>query len=100
MKKSGKAFTEGSRNWKNVRGEMDIEDYIKLQNETSKMLLSFDRQIQAKRKMMFDIEKENVMTIASSLRSIPKKAGAKKERSSGGSEWLRPERRTNTHSGA
>ena len=59
-------------------GEMDIEDYIKLQNETSKMLLSFDRQIQAKRKMMFDIEKENVMTIASSLRSIPKKPEPKR----------------------
>ena len=27
-----------------------------------------------KRKMMMDIERENVMTVASSLRSIPKKA--------------------------
>lgn len=58
--------------------EMDIDEYIKLQNETSKMLLSFDRQIQAKRKMLFDIEKENVMTIASALRSIPKKPEKKK----------------------
>lgn len=59
-------------------GEMEIDEYIKLQNETSKMLLSFDRQVQAKRKMMFDIEKENVMTIASSLRSIPKAPEKKK----------------------
>lgn len=59
-------------------GEIEIDEYIKLQNETSKMLLSFDRQIQAKRKMMFDLEKENVMTIASSLRTIPKKAEEKK----------------------
>lgn len=58
--------------------ELEIDEYIKLQNETSKMMLSFDRQIQAKRKMMFDIEKENVMTIASSLRTIPKKPEPKK----------------------
>lgn len=58
--------------------EMEIDEYIKLQNETSKMLLSFDRQIQAKRKMLFDIEKENVMTIASALRSVPKKPEKKK----------------------
>ena len=58
--------------------EMEIDEYIKLQNETSKMILSFDRQIQAKRKMLFDIEKENVMTIASALRSVPKKPEKKK----------------------
>ena len=58
--------------------EMEIDEYIKLQNETSKMLLSFDRQIQAKRKMLLDIEKENVMTIASALRSVPKKPEKKK----------------------
>ena len=58
--------------------EMEIDEYIKLQNETSKMQLSFDRQIQAKRKMLFDIEKENVMTIASALRSVPKKPEKKK----------------------
>lgn len=59
-------------------GEMEFADYLKLQNDLSKMLLSYDRQIQAKRKMLFDIEKENVMTIASALRSIPKKAETKK----------------------
>lgn len=58
--------------------ELEIDEYIKLQNETSKMLLSFDRQIQAKRKMLLDIEKENVMTIASALRSVPKKPEKKK----------------------
>ena len=59
-------------------GEMEFADYLKLQNDLSKMLLSYDRQIQAKRKMLFDIEKENVMTIASALRSIPKKTETKK----------------------
>lgn len=54
-------------------GELEFAEYIKMQNDLSKLLISFDRQIQAKRKMMFDIERENIMTIASALRSIPKK---------------------------
>lgn len=33
---------------------------------------AIDTQIMAKRKMMFDIEKENIMTVASGLRAIPK----------------------------
>lgn len=36
-----------------------------------------DKLLQQKRKQMFDIEKENIMTIASALRSIPKKAEKK-----------------------
>lgn len=36
-------------------------------------MIELDRQVQSKRKMLLDIEKENVMTIASALRSIPKK---------------------------
>lgn len=58
--------------------EMEFTDYLHMQNDLSKMLLSYDRQVQAKRKMMFDIEKENIMTIASALRSIPKKQETKK----------------------
>ena len=38
-----------------------------------KNLVSLDRQVQSKRKMLSDIEKENIMTIAASLRSVPKK---------------------------
>lgn len=59
-------------------GEMEFLDYLKMQNDLSKMLISYDRQVQAKRKMMFDIEKENIMTIASALRSVPKKPEEKK----------------------
>lgn len=33
-----------------------------------------DKLLQQKRKMLLDIEKENIMTIASALRSVPKKA--------------------------
>ena len=42
------------------------------------MLLGYDSAIQSKRKMLLDIEKENIMTIAAALRSIPKKSGDKK----------------------
>ena len=53
-------------------GEMEFTEFLKLQDALAKQLISYDKQIQAKRKMLFDIEKENVMTIASALRSIPK----------------------------
>lgn len=52
--------------------EMEFEEFLKLQDGLAKQLISYDKQVQAKRKMLFDIEKENVMTIASALRSIPK----------------------------
>lgn len=41
-------------------------------------MVNLDKQIQAKRKMLLDIEKENIMTVASALRSIPKKVEDKK----------------------
>ncbi|MDO5548320.1 MAG: hypothetical protein Q4F79_07510 [Eubacteriales bacterium] len=44
----------------------------------SRALTDLDRQLQNKRKMMFDIEKENCMTVQSALRSIPKKTETKK----------------------
>ena len=47
----------------------DAKDVIELY----KLINSCDRELMSKRKMMMDIEKENVMTIASALRSIPKK---------------------------
>lgn len=42
-------------------------------------LLSLDKRIQDKRKMLLDIEKENIMTIAAQLRSIPKKENDEEE---------------------
>lgn len=36
-------------------------------------MVNCDKMIQSKRKMLLDIEKENIMTIAAALRSIPKK---------------------------
>ncbi len=53
--------------------EMSLSVYYKLKHNLQTTIINLDRQIQAKRKMMLDIEKENVMTIAAALRSIPKK---------------------------
>jgi hypothetical protein len=56
-----------------------IKQYSKNYNDTIKSLLSIDSQVQLKRKMLLDIEKENIMTIASALRSIPKKVEEEEE---------------------
>lgn len=48
-------------------------EYAKSLGKMMATMLSIDKQVQAKRKMLLDIEKENVMTIASALRCIPKK---------------------------
>lgn len=58
----------------------DVDELVKYKLEYAKSLskmmssmLNIDKQIQAKRKMLLDIEKENVMTIASALRCVQKK---------------------------
>lgn len=56
-----------------------IRAYSKTYNESLKSMLAIDSQIQAKRKMLLDIEKENIMTVASALRSIPKKVNNEEE---------------------
>ncbi len=48
-------------------------EYAKSIAKMMSTMLSIDKQISSKRKMLLDIEKENVMTIASALRCIPKK---------------------------
>lgn len=50
-------------------------EYAKSIAKIMNSMNAIDKQIQAKRKMLLDIEKENVMTIASALRCIPKKEG-------------------------
>ena len=53
--------------------EMSLFDYFKLQSSMQSNIIALDKQIMNKRKMMLDIEKENLMTISGALRSIPKK---------------------------
>lgn len=60
------------------QSEFEYKDFVKMLDSLQKNLINLDKQIQTKRRMMFDIEKENVMTIASSLRSIPKKTTKKR----------------------
>ncbi len=51
----------------------EISTYYRLKNMMQKNIIDLDKQVQAKRKMLMDIEKESIMTIASSLRNVPKK---------------------------
>jgi phage terminase small subunit len=53
--------------------EIDYLNYLDFKDRLQSRLLAIDKQIQVKRKMLLDIEKENIMTIAAALRSIPKK---------------------------
>ena len=72
LKEEAKAVTEDLDNDSEV---MNFKlEYAKSIAKIMSSMLSIDKQIQTKRKMLLDIEKENVMTIASALRSIPKKA--------------------------
>ncbi len=55
--------------------KIDSAEKYKLMAQMQKTILDVDKQIQSKRKMLFDIERENGMTLAASLRSIPKPVG-------------------------
>ena len=59
------------------KGDMTVPEYFKMQCELEKQVVALDKQVQSKRKMMLELEKENVMTIASALRNIPKKEDEK-----------------------
>lgn len=60
-------------------GEFDFLSYVAQDNSITDIILDIDKKVMAKRKLMLDISKENIMTIQSALRSIPKKPEAKKE---------------------
>lgn len=66
--------------FKDLTAEMDVEERAGLLIDLTRQLVKLtegvnkvDGNIQRKRKMMFDIEKENIFTISAALRSIPKK---------------------------
>ena len=65
--------------WKNIKileehqSEFeDVKQYFDLLISLQKNALALDKQLQSKRSMLLSLEKENAMTIASALRSIPK----------------------------
>ena len=77
LKAEAKVITEDLDNDSEV---MDFKlEYAKSIAKMMGSMLAIDKQIQTKRKMLLDIEKENVMTIASALRSIPKKVDDEKD---------------------
>lgn len=53
-------------------GAFDADEYHVRLEKLLDQEITCDNMLQRKRKMMLDIEKENVMTIASALRAIPK----------------------------
>lgn len=56
--------------------DADFEDLRKVVNDIACIyatMIACDKQVESKRKMLLSIEKENIMTIAAALRSIPKK---------------------------
>lgn len=70
--------------------EFDFITYLDRKEKIQGAVFACDKKIMERRKMLLDIEKENVMTIASALRSIPKKEEPKKE--SPMAEYLRRKR--------
>ncbi len=58
-----------------------VDELVIISNNITKLagqINACDKLLQQKRKMLFDIEKENIMTIAAALRTIPKSAEKKK----------------------
>ena len=62
-----------------VRSEIDFITYLDRKEQIHGRFLALDKKIMDKRKMMLSIEKENIMTIQSALRSIPKKEQPKEK---------------------
>ena len=60
-------------------GEIDFMQYLEEKNKLQDRIMACDRKVMDKRKMLLSIEKENIMTIQSVLRSIPKKEQPKQE---------------------
>ena len=69
------SFVESMDELKQDRADdkIDSETYYSLISDMQRNIINVDKQIMSKRNMMLAIEKENLMTIASALRSIPKK---------------------------
>lgn len=54
-------------------GSLEYEDYAKYRMKLFDQKMALERAITSKRKALFDLERESLMTVASALRSIPKK---------------------------
>lgn len=83
------AFYKGIKELKQAykEGEIKAVVYFDSLGKMQASVIALDKQIMSKRNMMLAIEKENLMTIASALRSIPK-TPEKKEKPSGMAAFL------------
>ena len=78
LREEEKELIEELKDRDDIEGLIDYKlEYAKSLAKMMSSMLAIDKQIQTKRKMLLDIEKENVMTIASALRCIPKKEDKK-----------------------
>jgi hypothetical protein len=55
------------------KNEISFEETMHLKTTIHKQILNYDKSLMGKRKLILDISKENIMTVQSALRSIPKK---------------------------
>ena len=58
--------------WNSGTSELTEEAYFNLQAKLTAQYISMDKSLGPKRKEMFSIEKENLMSIAGSIRCVPK----------------------------
>ena len=71
-------------------GEIEVMPFIQEKGAINDRIIAWDKKLMDKRKMLLQIEKENIMTILAALRSIPKKPQEKTE--SPMAEYLRKKR--------
>lgn len=74
-----KSLEELENTWQ--QEEMPFSQYMKLKVSIQGQICYCDKAIMQKRKLKLDISKENIMTIQSALRSIPKKPEEQKQKS-------------------
>lgn len=62
-------------------GEIGFKEYLNAKGDIQDRIIAWDKKLMDKRKMLLQIERENVMTIMAALRSIPKKPVEEKKES-------------------
>ena len=77
------SFEEANFSVSLAEREITILDYLQNVSGLRKQLTAIDKLMITKRKMLLDLEKENIMTIASALRAIPKKPPKNEKKDSG-----------------
>ncbi len=58
---------------------MDYITYMDRRERLQNIIITWDKKVMDKRKMLLSIERENVMTILSALRAVPKKPDENKK---------------------